>query len=733
MELSEDAKAILLLTGELGIKKGSAGLNLLTPAQWKHLRKHLEKNKKRPQDLFQEKEIVRDVHWGKCRSKPSEDVIEKLLDRELELDTATQRWAGEDLWVVTYLESDYPVLIKKRLSNDLPPLFFGVGNRSLIQRGGLAVVGSRTPKVDALVEVFQEMSHEALRDVLLTVFQETFRRSCEDSWFKSYQDDWFNPFEYSIPELSSEIILSKSFQDAAHRGFEDAANWVFEKDDLAYAKQLGAATAREGKVLISGGAKGVDLAAMNGALKGGGDVVGVLSHMLFKWASDDSYRDFFENGNLVFVSETDPEVKLNRYEFRSAAMGRNKYIYCLSDAAVVVRSGKKGGTFSGAEEALKNSKSWSVPVWVKKPNDPHTGNEKIENLGGRWLSDDKTAEDHVQSILDGPEMIRKAVILLTVSLDEDSSDQIHPMSLQEWAGLVLYLLDRKVSPAHLLTEPIDEVLRDWDQSLISIERIKKLLGTSRQDQLTRNERMWRRSKIQVVIRGDSNYPKLLKTKLGHDSPPVLFVSGSKDLLVSDSHKIAVLGSERSANESDIDYAKSIGGSLAPKGMLLISSNQNEIEQAAVQSCLDQGGKCIIVLGGNLHTVLAKSRNREFLERGRLTLLSATPPHAKPTPFDADQQYDIANCLSSTVLVVRSGKNDIIARSVSRCIQGKWVPVFGRSNEESKHRVIAENGHTRPLQGNHTDRHIELILRALDEGDNVTEPPLSQVDALLPFG
>ena len=732
MEFSEDARAILLLTGELGIKKGSAGLNPLTPAQWKHLRKHLEKNNKRPQDLFQEKEIVRDVHWGRCRSKPSEDTIEKLLDRESDLVTTKQRWDDKKLWVVTYLDSDYPVRIKKKLPNELPPLFFGVGNRSLIQRGGLAVVGSRKPNVDGLVEVFEEMSVEALRDVLLTVFRETFRRSWEDTWFKSYQDDWFNPFENTIPELSSEIVSSKSFQDAARRGFEDAANWVFTKEDLEYAKQLGAAAAREGKVLISGGAKGIDHNAMDGALNDNGDVVGVLSHMLFKRASDYSSH-LRENGNLVFLSETDPEVKLSQHKFLSAAMGRNKYIYCLSDAAVVVRSGKKGGTFSGAEEALKKSKSWRVPVWVKKPNDPDTGNEKIVNLGGHWLSDGKAAEDHVQCILDGPEMIRKAVILLTVSLDEDSSDQIHPMSLQEWAGLVLYLLERKVSPAHLLTEPIDEVLRDWDQSLISIQRIKKLLGTSRQDQFTQNEKIWRQSNIEVATRGDSNYPMLLKTKLGHDSPPVLFVSGNKDLLVSNSHKIAVLGSERSANESDIDYAKSIGGSLARKGMLLISSNQNEIEKAAVQSCLDQGGKCIIVLGGNLQTVLAKSRNREFLERGRLTLLSATPPHAKPTPFDADQQYDIANCLSSTVLVVRSGKKDIIARSVSRCIQGKWVPVFGRSIEESKHRVIAENGHTRPLQGNHTDRHIELILRILDEGDNVIEPPLSQVDALLPFG
>lgn len=744
MELSDDAKAILLLTGELGMKNDSTGSKPLTLPQWNRLWEHLEKISKRPRDLFHEKEIVHGVDWRGCH-KRSEDAIEKLLDRGSILGAATQRWTDANLWVVTYLDRDYPVRIKKKLPNNFPPLFFGVGNRSLIQRGGLAVVGSRAPKVDTLVKVFEEMSLEPLNDTLIKVFRETFRKSCEDAWFKSYQDDWFNPFENTIPKLSSDIILLKSFQDAARRGFEDAANWVFEKDDLAYAKQLGAATAREGKVLISGGAKGVDLAAMNGALKGGGDVVGVLSHMLFKRALDRSCHEFLENDNLVFVSETDPEVKLNRYEFKSAAMGRNKYIYCLSDAAVVVRSGKKGGTFSGAVENLKAS--W-VPVWVKKPDDPDTGNEEIVDQGGNWLSDDEAAEDHVQFVLDKsepthpvkaefidaePGMIRKAVILLTIGLDEESSAQVHPMDLREWAGLVLYLLERNLSPAHLLIEPIEEVLKDWDHSLISTKRIKKLLDTSRQDRLTHNENNWRKSKIEVAIRGDSNYPKLLKTKLGHDSPPVLFITGNKDLLFSDSHKIAVLGSLRSANESDIDYAKSMGGSLARNGILLISSNKTKIEQAAVQSCLDQGGSCIDVLGGNLQTVLAKSKHREFLEGGRLTLLSATPPHAKPTPCDADQHYDIANCLSSSVVVVRSGKKDIIARSVNRCMQSKWVPVYCRSTEELKHRVIAKNGYTRLLQGDNTDRHVELILESLNGGHYVVERAYSREDTPLFFG
>ncbi len=44
-------------------------------------------------------------------------------------------------------------------------------------------------------------------------------------------------------------------------------------------------------------------------------------------------------------------------------MQRNKYIYSLADAAMVVHSGDSGGTWTGAKENLK--KQW-VPLWVKQ-------------------------------------------------------------------------------------------------------------------------------------------------------------------------------------------------------------------------------------------------------------------------------------------------------------------------------------------------------------------------------
>jgi predicted Rossmann fold nucleotide-binding protein DprA/Smf involved in DNA uptake len=61
-----------------------------------------------------------------------------------------------------------------------------------------------------------------------------------------------------------------------------------------------------------------------------------------------------------------------------SAMARNKYIYCLADAAVVVHSGTSGGTWNGALENLE--KQW-VPTWVKRTGDQAAGNAAIQKRG----------------------------------------------------------------------------------------------------------------------------------------------------------------------------------------------------------------------------------------------------------------------------------------------------------------------------------------------------------------
>lgn len=132
-------------------------------------------------------------------------------------------------------------------------------------------------------------------------------------------------------------------------------------DDLLvdYTMEVGRLAARAGHTLVSGGAKGIDQAAMRGALEAGGKACGVLADSLEKIAMNREHRNLLIDGQLALISPYDPSAGFNV----GNAMQRNKLIYALADASLMVSSDlDKGGTWAGATEQLNKLKL--VPVYV---------------------------------------------------------------------------------------------------------------------------------------------------------------------------------------------------------------------------------------------------------------------------------------------------------------------------------------------------------------------------------
>lgn len=144
--------------------------------------------------------------------------------------------------------------------------------------------------------------------------------------------------------------------------------------DLAYSSKVGVLASEAGFSIVSGGARGVDETAMLGALGAEGTAVGVLADSLLRACTGAKYRKYLLDNNLALVSPFNPEAGFNA----GNAMQRNKYIYCLADAALAVHSGKSGGTWSGAQEDLK--KAW-IPLWVRPTDDPEAGNAELIAAG----------------------------------------------------------------------------------------------------------------------------------------------------------------------------------------------------------------------------------------------------------------------------------------------------------------------------------------------------------------
>ncbi len=145
---------------------------------------------------------------------------------------------------------------------------------------------------------------------------------------------------------------------------------------ISYTENVGKLAAGAGRTLVSGGAKGIDRAAMHGALQAGGAVAGVMSDSLERGALARDNREPLMDHKLVLISPYDPAAGFNV----GHAMQRNKVIYALADAALVVTSDfEKGGTWAGAIEQLE--KLHFVPVFVRNGANAGKGNAALLQHG----------------------------------------------------------------------------------------------------------------------------------------------------------------------------------------------------------------------------------------------------------------------------------------------------------------------------------------------------------------
>jgi DNA processing protein len=143
----------------------------------------------------------------------------------------------------------------------------------------------------------------------------------------------------------------------------------------AFAAAVGRAVARQRVPVVSGAARGVDRVAMDACLDAGGTAVGVVADSLARTVLVRDVRCRVADGSLTLVTTSSPWAPFSA----GAAMERNRYVYALSSAAVVVASADgHGGTWAGAVENLEHR--W-VPLWVRDADDAPTGNAALIGRG----------------------------------------------------------------------------------------------------------------------------------------------------------------------------------------------------------------------------------------------------------------------------------------------------------------------------------------------------------------
>lgn len=131
------------------------------------------------------------------------------------------------------------------------------------------------------------------------------------------------------------------------------------------AEKMGYELAREGCVVVSGLAKGIDSAAARGALRGGGKVVGVVGSgpdIVYPAENVRLFEDVVSVGAII--SEYPPETEVHREYFPM----RNRIISGVSVGIVIIEAPKKSGSLITAARALEQGRDvFVVPANVDSP------------------------------------------------------------------------------------------------------------------------------------------------------------------------------------------------------------------------------------------------------------------------------------------------------------------------------------------------------------------------------
>lgn len=188
----------------------------------------------------------------------------------------------------------------------------------------------------------------------LGVFQSVDRWAQAGIWIASWSDANF-PTRFKQLKHRAPVLLF-GFGDAnafGARALAIVGSRNASADRLHKAAEIGRACAAAGITVVSGGARGVDAAAMSAGIVGSGTVVGVLSDSLLRESGRAAYRTAIQEHRLCLMSEVHPEA---RFEVGNA-MARNRLAYACADAALVIEcEPNRGGTWAGALDALKEGK-----------------------------------------------------------------------------------------------------------------------------------------------------------------------------------------------------------------------------------------------------------------------------------------------------------------------------------------------------------------------------------------
>lgn len=185
---------------------------------------------------------------------------------------------------------------------------------------------------------------------------------CEKNGWKIYtpEDSEYPELLHRLPDRPLVLFVDgdiSCLNDRIAVGVVGTRNPSYES--IAVARKICADMAAKGAVTVSGGALGIDSAAHEGAIEGGGKTVCVMGCGLgssYLRENEPLRREIARNGALI--TEYLPFTEATKYSFPA----RNRIISGVSHGVLVIEAGEKSGSLITARRAVEQGREvFAVP------------------------------------------------------------------------------------------------------------------------------------------------------------------------------------------------------------------------------------------------------------------------------------------------------------------------------------------------------------------------------------
>jgi len=261
--------------------------------------------------------------------------------------------------------------------------------------------------------------------------------------------------------------------------------------------------------------------------------------------------------------------------------------------------------------------------------------------------------------------------------DNAEAEGIVPFKLAEWNQLAKKIA---ASPfkrlAALHGQGADQLARELTTTQGEATRIARLLDRSSRLALEL-ENLFSRG-MWVVTRVDERYPAKLRDTLKHQAPSVLFGAGNIRWLQRPG--VAVVGS-RNIDEAGAAFAREVGVKAVAAKLPVVSGGARGTDRIAMQAALEAGGIAFGALADGLERTARQADVREFVNDGKLVLLTPYLPTAGFSVGAAMGRNKVIYGLADFAVVVSSDhQTGGTWAGAVEALKAGWCPVFVREGE-----------------------------------------------------